>query len=66
MFILTGEILVHSRLSKWLFDGIAPWVVILPGRLLHTNVLGCSMFAAVSGSSTATTLTIGNTPGRLT
>ena len=59
MFILTGEILVHSRLSKWLFDGIAPWVVILPGRLLHTNVLGCSMFAAVSGSSTATTLTIG-------
>ena len=59
MFILTGEILVHTRLSTWLFDGLAPWVVNIPGRLFHTNIVGCTAFAGVSGSSTATTLTIG-------
>ena len=59
MFILTGELLVHTRLSRWLFDGLAPWMVWLPGRLLHTNVVGCAAFAGISGSSTATTLTIG-------
>ena len=59
MFILMGELLVHTRLSRWLFDGLAPWMVWLPGRLLHTNVVGCAFFAGISGSSTATTLTIG-------
>jgi len=59
MFVLTGELVVNTRLSRWLFDGLAPWMVWLPGRLLHTNVAGCAFFAGVSGSSTATTLTIG-------
>ena len=59
MFILMGELLVHTRLSRWLFDGLAPWMVWLPGRLLHINVVGCAFFAGISGSSTATTLTIG-------
>jgi tripartite ATP-independent transporter DctM subunit len=42
-----------------MFRGLAPWMQSLPGRLLHTNVVGCAIFAAVSGSSAATCATIG-------
>ncbi len=59
MFLLMGEILFRSRLSEDLFEGLAPWMQKLPGRLLHVNVLGCAIFAAVSGSSAATCATIG-------
>ena len=59
LFILMGEILFHTRLSQNLFAGLAPFVRRLPGRLLHVNVLGCTLFAAVSGSSAATTATVG-------
>ncbi|MEO0680544.1 MAG: TRAP transporter large permease subunit [Pseudomonadota bacterium] len=59
LFILMGEILFHTRLSRNLFAGLAPFVRRLPGRLLHVNVLGCTLFAAVSGSSAATTATVG-------
>lgn len=59
LFILMGEILLRSRLSKDMFTGLAPWLGGLPGRLLHVNVLGCAIFAAVSGSSAATAATIG-------
>lgn len=59
LFILMAEILFHSKLSNSLFSGLAPWTNRLPGRLLHVNVLGCTMFAAVSGSSAATTATVG-------
>jgi C4-dicarboxylate transporter DctM subunit len=59
LFILMGEILFRTRLSQSLFSGIAPWTGFLPGRLLHTNVIGCSLFAAISGSSAATTQVVG-------
>lgn len=59
LFILMGEILVHSRLSQNLFRGLAPWMSFLPGRLLHVNVISSSLFSAVSGSSAATTATVG-------
>jgi tripartite ATP-independent transporter DctM subunit len=59
MFILMGEILLRSRLSDDMFTGLAPWLGRLPGRLLHVNVFGCAIFAAVSGSSAATAATIG-------
>lgn len=59
MFIWMGEILVRSRLSSDMFSGLAPFTSRLPGRLLHVNVMGCALFAAVSGSSAATTATIG-------
>ncbi len=59
LFILMGDILFHTKLSESLFKGLAPWVQRLPGGLLHVNVLGCTMFAAVSGSSAATTATVG-------
>lgn len=59
LFILMGEILVRSRLSERLFNGLAPWMSFLPGRLLHVNVMASSLFAAVSGSSAATTATVG-------
>jgi C4-dicarboxylate transporter, DctM subunit len=59
LFILMGDILYHTKLSESLFKGLAPWVQRLPGGLLHVNVLGCTMFAAVSGSSAATTATVG-------
>lgn len=59
LFILMGDILFHTKLSESLFKGLAPWVSRLPGGLLHVNVLGCTLFAAVSGSSAATTATVG-------
>ncbi|NQV83282.1 MAG: TRAP transporter large permease subunit [Rhodospirillales bacterium] len=59
LFIWMGEILFRSRLSKDMFTGLAPWMNSLPGGLLHVNVLGCGIFAAVSGSSAATAATIG-------
>ncbi|MGB7261496.1 MAG: TRAP transporter large permease subunit [Albidovulum sp.] len=59
LFILMGEILIRSRLSQDMFSGLAPWLGRTPGRLLHVNVLGCAIFAAVSGSSAATAATIG-------
>src|SRR5574340_587181 len=59
LFIWMGEILFRTRLSQDMFRGLAPWVQRIPGRLLHTNVVGCAIFAAVSGSSAATCATIG-------
>ena len=57
LFVWMGEILFRTRLSQDMFKGLAPWVQTLPGRLLHTNVIGCTIFAAVSGSSAATCAT---------
>ncbi|MBP1713678.1 MAG: hypothetical protein H6Q42_1881 [Deltaproteobacteria bacterium] len=59
LFIFMGDILSRSKLSEQLFSGLAPWVHRLPGKLLHVNVLGCALFAAISGSSAATCATIG-------
>ncbi len=59
LFIWMGEILFRTRISQDMFRGLAPWIQALPGRLLHTNVVGCTIFAAVSGSSAATCATIG-------
>jgi len=59
LFVWMGEILFRTRLSQDMFRGLAPWMQRLPGRLLHVNVAGCAIFAAVSGSSAATCATIG-------
>jgi C4-dicarboxylate transporter, DctM subunit len=59
LFMWMGELIFRTDISERLFNGLAPIVDKLPGRLLHTNVAGCALFAAVSGSSTATTATIG-------
>ena len=59
MFIWMGEILFRTKLAEDMFEGLAPWMQRLPGRLLHVNVVGCAIFAAVSGSSAATCATIG-------
>ena len=59
LFVWMGEILFRTRLSEDMFKGLAPWLERIPGRLLHTNIIGCTIFAAVSGSSAATCATIG-------
>ena len=59
LFIWMGEILFRSRLADDMFTGLSPWLSRLPGRLLHVNIFGCGIFAAVSGSSAATAATIG-------
>ena len=59
LFIWMGEILFRTRLAGDLFHGLSPWVSRLPGRLIHVNVFGCGVFAAVSGSSAATAATVG-------
>jgi len=58
LFIWMGEILFRTRLSEDMFNGLAPWVNWLPGRLLHVNVLGCGLMAAVAGSSSVTCATV--------
>src|SRR5690348_17381797 len=59
LFVWMGETLFRTRLSEDMFRGLAPWLERLPGRLLHTNIIGCTIFAAVFGSSAATCATIG-------
>ncbi len=59
LFIIMGEVLFRTRLSQTLFRGLSPWAALLPGRLLHVNVIGCTIFAAISGSSAATTQVVG-------
>ena len=59
LFVFTGELMFRTDISERLFKGIAPWANLVPGRLMHCNVAGCTIFAAVSGSSTATTATVG-------
>ena len=59
LFIWMGEILFRTRLADDLFNGLAPWLTRIPGRLFHVNVIGCGIFAAVSGSSAATAATVG-------
>jgi C4-dicarboxylate transporter DctM subunit len=59
LFLWMGEILFRTKLSEDMFRGLAPWLNRLPGRLLHVNVIGCTIFAAVSGSSAATCATVG-------
>jgi len=59
MFIWMGEILYRTRLSEDMFRGLSPWMAPLPGGLVHTNIVGCTVFAAVSGSSAATLTTVG-------
>lgn len=59
LFVLMGEILFRTAMSTRLLNGLVPWLSNIPGRLLHINVVACSLFAAVSGSSAATTATVG-------
>ena len=59
LFIWMGEILYRTRLSEDMFRGLSPWMAGLPGGLVHTNIVGCTVFAAVSGSSAATLTTVG-------
>ncbi len=58
MFIWMGEILFRTKLSEEMFEGLAPWLNKVPGRLMHTTILGCGIFGSVSGSSAATCATI--------
>ena len=59
LFVMMGEFLFRTRLSRSLFNGLAPWAGLLPGRLLHVNIIACSIFASISGSSAATTQVVG-------
>ena len=59
LFVWMGEILYRTKLSEEMFAGLSPWLNWLPGRLMHVNIIGCTIFAAVSGSSAATCATIG-------
>jgi len=58
LFVWMGEILYRTKLSEQMFEGLAPWLGWLPGRLMHVNILGCAIFGTVSGSSAATCATI--------
>ena len=54
LFILMAEILLGSGLSERLYNGISPLMRRLPGGLLHSNIAGSGIFAAISGGSAPT------------
>ena len=54
LFVLCAELLITTRLAKWLFDGLAPWLIWLPGRLMHTCVVGCAFMAGITGQAPLT------------
>src|SRR3954468_22576042 len=58
LFVWMGEILYRTKLSEEMFEGLAPWLGWLPGRLMHVNIIACGIFGTVSGSSAATCATI--------
>ncbi|MDQ2704319.1 MAG: TRAP transporter large permease subunit [Pseudomonadota bacterium] len=58
LFILMGDIIFHTDMARRLFRGLAPWMNRIPGRLMHANIGGCTLFSAICGSSVATTATI--------
>ena len=60
MFILLGEILLVSGISKRIYNSVTPLLHFIPGRLMHTNIVVCTLFGAVSGSSTATAAAVGS------
>ncbi len=60
LFLFMGGVVLHSGMSQRLYSGVSKWTSIIPGGLLHTNIVSCSLFAAVSGSSIATAGTIGS------
>ncbi|MDB5928722.1 MAG: C4-dicarboxylate transporter permease, partial [Polaromonas sp.] len=58
LFIWMGEILFRTKLSEEMFEGLRPWLNRIPGRMMHTTIIGCGVFGSVSGSSAATCATI--------
>lgn len=60
MFVLLGELIVESGLSRRIYGSVAPLFARVPGGLLHTNIAVCTLFGAVSGSSTATAAAVGS------
>jgi C4-dicarboxylate transporter DctM subunit len=59
LFIFMAEILLRSGVSKRFYDGLTKFSWAIPGGLLQSNILGCALFAAISGSSVATAAAIG-------
>ncbi len=60
LFLLMGEILLRAGLSDRLYRALNTWLNRLPGGLLHTNIVSCAVFSAISGSSVATAATMGS------
>ncbi len=60
LFLLMGEILLRAGLSDRLYKALNVWLNRLPGGLLHTNIVSCAVFSAISGSSVATAATMGS------
>jgi tripartite ATP-independent transporter DctM subunit len=59
LFVMMGEVLIHSRLSERLYRVLSHWLAPLPGGLLHSNIAFCAVFGAISGSSAACAATVG-------
>jgi len=59
LFVLMGEIILRSGVSKRFYNGLSRLMYGMKGGLAQSNIVGCAIFAAISGSSTATALTIG-------
>src|SRR5438045_1965680 len=59
LFVLMGEIILRSGVSKRFYGGLSRLMYRVRGGLAQSNIVGCAIFAAISGSSTATALTIG-------
>jgi len=59
MFILMGEVILHSGLATQAIEAIGKWLGRMPGRLAVLAVLAGTAFGAASGSSMASAATLG-------
>ncbi len=59
LFILMAELMQRSGLTMRVYRGLARMVSRIPGGLLQTNIIGCAVFASISGSSITTAASIG-------
>ncbi|MFP8965076.1 TRAP transporter large permease [Pokkaliibacter sp. CJK22405] len=59
LFILLGELLLRSGYAERMYDALTVWLNWLPGGLNHANIVACGLFSATSGSSVATSATVG-------
>jgi tripartite ATP-independent transporter DctM subunit len=59
LFMLMGIAVGRTRAAADLYESVYRWTHRLPGGLGVANVIGCAIFAAMCGSSTATSAAIG-------
>jgi tripartite ATP-independent transporter DctM subunit len=60
LFIFMGTVILNSGISARFYRSLALWLNRVPGGLAQTNILACTVFSALCGSSVATAASVGS------